>query len=1384
VKRSKIWQLLLAAVLFAQLSVAQCINTFPYGNSFESNITGWTTGGTASDWAWGKPTKSLINTTPSGTKCWITGGLSNSAYNNGEQAWLETPCFNFTNITYPYVAFMVFWETERNYDGAVMEYSVNNGSTWQKAGSINDASNCLNANWYNTASVRYLNNGNGWSGSVQGGGGGCASGGGSGSWVLAKHTFPALGGRPNVRFRFLFGAGTSCNGYNGFAIDDFFVGEAPPNQADFSFGCTNGNTVNFTNASTGCPVYSWNFGDPASGAANVSSAKNPSHTYNAAGTYTVSLTASGPDNAPSTITKTVTLLDLSVQILTSPNCNGDKNGTAVVSHTPNIGAVSYSWNTVPAQNMATATNLGAGTYVVTVSGTGVCTSQDNITITEPVAITNQVTITQPTCANNNGAVQISSSGGTGPYTYAWNPSVSSGSSATGLATGNYSVIVKDKNNCSVTETIVLNSGTPLNTNVLSKKDVTCWGNKNGSITVGIDGGTGPYEFTWSPYGGNAQTAINLGGGTFTLTIKDKNGCITTSTSTIIEPAQLVATMSKTDATCNSNNGTATATITGGLLPYSYSWAPGNYNTASINSLAPDNYYLTVTDNNGCKVSSSVTIAGGSNTLNLQMTHLDAVCHGTSTGTAGVTVSGGKAPYTYAWNNGQTSSNISNLLAGTYSVVVKDALGCTGTASVVVGEAASITVNMQATDAVCNNGFGNISTTVVGGATPYTYLWTPGATNTAGISATAGTYTVTVTDANGCKATNSAIIKEPTAISFDVVTDPATCGLKNGAAYFKTTPTGGAGALSYLWVPGNQTDSRIDNLSTGDYTVTLKDASNCQATKAFKVTTNHEGPVALTLSSTDATCFGTKTGTATAIASGGNDITLGNLGYTYTWSNGATGSTINNLGAGTYNVIVKSNSSGCLHNGTVTIRESPLMTVTTNATNPLCNGGTGNITSTVSGGAGGYQYAWTPGNYTSANISNAVAGSYQLKVTDAKGCSITNTATITQPSLLVSSINITQPSCSVSGGSATLQVSGGTIPYTYLWTPGNATTNTVSNLPAGNYTVKATDKNGCSTQQSAVINSFNSIVVQVSKTDVSCFNGTNGTASIAVSGGQSPYNIKWSTGSTNNAINNLTSADYSVVITDATNCMVTKNVSILQPEKITIQLTSKAALCESATGSIASNVAGGQSPYQYNWQPGSSTNAQLQNIVAGTYTVEVKDNNGCTVTSTTTVGSVNPLKINLGNDTSVCINANDKIVLTPGNFSSYLWQDGSTASSYTVLKDGSVWVNVKDQNGCNAIDSIVIKADCGDIYFPTAFTPNADGKNDWFGPLGNLSILTDFELVVYNRWGQRVFYSSNPFIKWNGRVGNEMIIGTYVWHARYSSRYGNNITQNGTVVLIR
>jgi len=362
--------------------LAQCstgITAFPFTEGFEATDGGWTSGGTGNDWAWGTPNKPVISGAGGGAKCWVIGGLTGSSYTNSEASWIQSPCFDFTNLDNPYIEFKVFWEMEQKFDGASLQYSVDNGSTWLPVGSSNDVANCLNTNWFNNNGITYLaslNPGkNGWSGNSQPTSGSCGGGGGSKKWVVAKHTMPYLGNTAGVLFRFIFGAGTICNDYDGFAIDDIMIGEAPPNAADFTYSCVNNKTADFTNTSALCPAaFSWNFGDPASGTTNMSTIENPSHTFSAPGTYTVTLTVSGPGNKPSTITKDVTILNVVVDMLTPADCQLNTGGSLIVSVEGTSNPLNLVWNTSPVQTSTIASNLGAGLYTVTVSGTDVCTA--------------------------------------------------------------------------------------------------------------------------------------------------------------------------------------------------------------------------------------------------------------------------------------------------------------------------------------------------------------------------------------------------------------------------------------------------------------------------------------------------------------------------------------------------------------------------------------------------------------------------------------------------------------------------------------------------------------------------------------------------------------------------------------------------------------------------------------------------------------------------------------------------------------------------------------------------------------------------------------------------------------------------------------------------
>jgi hypothetical protein len=428
------------------------------------------------------------------------------------------------------------------------------------------------------------------------------------------------------------------------------------------------------------------------------------------------------------------------------------------------------------------------------------------------------------------------------------------------------------------------------------------------------------------------------------------------------------------------------------------------------------------------------------------------CHGGNNGTATATPNGGTNPYTYLWNNGQATQNISGLTAGTYSVTITDFKGCTATASYTVTEPPVMNVTCTSTDATTNGGSdGTASVTASGGTPPYTYLWNTGATTSSISGLVAGTYSVTVTDAKGCTAECSTTVNEP-GCNLSATADGTPVSCHDGSDGTATaTPTGNNGAVTYLWSNGATTQT-ISGLSAGTYTVTITDAVNCTAIASYTVT---EPPVMdLTCSSTDATTNGGSDGTASVTASGGTPP------YTYLWNTGATTSSISGLVAGTYSVTV-TDAKGCTDQCTATVDEPDCnLSASADGTPVSCHGGNnGTATATPTGNNGAVTYLWSNGA-TTQTISGLSAGTYTVTITDAVNCTATASYTVTEPPVM--DVTCSSTDVTTNGGSdgtASVTASGGTPPYTYLWNTG-ATTSSISGLVAGTYSVTVTDAKGC------------------------------------------------------------------------------------------------------------------------------------------------------------------------------------------------------------------------------------------------------------------------------------------------------------------------------------
>lgn len=351
------------------------ITTFPYAEDFEMGSNGWFSGGVNNDWAMGSPVKPVISSAGSGAICWISGGLNNSFYNYGERSWVQSPCFDISALQHPVVKVLVFWDTEYQYDGGGIQYSNDGGLSWKNLGSSQSTGSCYNQNWFNYYNITNLNGlsspGSGWSGTIRPGSGPCRGGNGSGQWMEARYCLEGIPQLQQIIFRFTFGAGTTCNDYDGLAFDNFRIEEAQAVASDFNWVCTGPSTVLFNDLQPGChATWTWDFGDPAS-PSNSSTVPDPEHVFSAPGTYNITLTAEGACTPGLPVSKQVRIAGLNLST-TDVTCTGGNDGTATAAVSGAIPPVTYAWNTIPVQAMATATGLQEGTYTVTVSSSGAC----------------------------------------------------------------------------------------------------------------------------------------------------------------------------------------------------------------------------------------------------------------------------------------------------------------------------------------------------------------------------------------------------------------------------------------------------------------------------------------------------------------------------------------------------------------------------------------------------------------------------------------------------------------------------------------------------------------------------------------------------------------------------------------------------------------------------------------------------------------------------------------------------------------------------------------------------------------------------------------------------------------------------------------------------
>ncbi|MEN2401101.1 T9SS type A sorting domain-containing protein [Flavobacterium sp. MC2016-06] len=1054
---------------------------------------------------------------------------------------------------------------------------------------------------------------------------------------------------------------------------------------------SNGSATVSATGGIGAYTYSWS---PSGGTAATASGLT-------AGTYTVTVTDANFCTATQNFTITQPIVLTITPSQTNVSCNFGSNGTATAAVTGGVPGYTYSW-APSGGTAATASGLSAGTYTVTVTDANSCTATQSFTITQPNALVASIGAqTNVSCnTGSNGSATVTTTGGTGAYTYSWAPTGGTAASATGLTAGTYTVTVTDANSCTTTQTFTITEPNILIASASAQSNVSCRGGSNGSATVNAAGGTGTYTYSWAPAGGTAATATGLTAGTYTATVTDANGCNASQSFTITQPAAVLSALAgQINATCGPT-GQANVTVSGGTSPYTYLWSPSGGTAATATGLTAGNYSVLITDDNGCTLTQNFTITQVTN-ITATASSTNVSCNGGANGTASVTnVLGGNAPYSYSWSpSGGTAATATGLTAGSYTVTITDNNSCSTTKTFTITQPSVLAASAGSqTNVSCNSGSnGSATVSVTGGAGAYTYSWAPsGGTAATASGLTAGTYTVTVTDANLCSTTQSFTITQPNAFVASVGSQTnVSCNTgSNGSA--TVTATGGTGAYTYSWAPTGGTAASATGLTAGTYTVTVTDANGCTATQSFTIT-EPTFLVATAGSQTNVSCNGGTNGSATV------SVTGGTTAYTYSWApSGGTAATATGLTAGTYTVTV-TDANFCTATQSFTITEPNILVATAGSqTNVSCNSGSnGSATVSVTGGTAAYTYSWAPAGGTAATATGLTAGTYTVTVTDANGCTATQSFTITQPAPLITSIGLqTNVSCNGgSNGTTTVSVTGGTGAYTYSWAPAGGTTATATGLTAGTYTVTVTDANFCTATQSFTITEPNILVASAgSQTNVSCNSGSNGSATVSVTGGTPSYTYFWApAGGTAATATGLTAGTYTVTVTDANFCTATQSFTITQPVALAATAGTKTnVFCNGGSNGTATvNVTGGTGAYTYSWVPAGGTAATATGLTAGIYTVTVKDANLCTATQSFTITQPAPLVATAGTKTNVSCNSGSNgsatVNVTGGTGAyTYSWAPaGGTAATATGLTAGTYTVTVTDANLCTATQSFTI-----------------------------------------------------------------------------------------------
>jgi len=1085
------------------------------------------------------------------------------------------------------------------------------------------------------------------------------------------------------------------------------LGSITVNAVTGCFGNNNG-SIQIVGAG-GTPQYTYRLYDAGN---NLIATQNPTLPAGAnfagllGGTYSVSI--SDANSCPSFVQSNIVVSQPAqitiTDVQTTPiSCAGSSDGTITIIATGGTGALEYSINNGVTYQASNVFNVGEGYYDIVVRDASGCSATwpTVVELTEPNEISFEFSVKNVTTCygDNTGRISIYNvSGGSGtgyeysiyqPESWGTNPVFDN---LAGGPTNLYYVKVRDSHGCIQ----AANNGVPItliqpsaiNFTVNTVNVTGCWYNTNGRITVsGVSGGTGSKTVSIDGINYFPTTKIfNVGVGTFTVYVKDANGCISTKPAVITgPPAIVVDAVTVTDASCFGKlDGSINASASGGTPPLEYSIDGINYQAAGLfNGVAGGTHTLYIRDANGCILEQPVTVGQPAALYFTTQSATDITCFGLTDGQITLVAAGGTGPYSYSITGGAPYGNatgiFTGLSAGGYTAAVMDANGCNIAGNpLTISEPPIIQITGTiSTDITCFGASdGTILVTAIGGTPPRVYrlvdagavvVATNGDGNFTGVNF--GTYTVEVSDANNCTPAVSVpiVISEPPVITISSVdvTDVSGCsGDNNGALTINAT--GGTGALTYSINGGPfQASNTFTNLTAGPYTVVVQDVNGC--TQTDNATISEPGPLNITSLIVDQeTVAGAGDGRIRITATGGTGDLTYDLYFNGVYSTSQTitlpaipPADFTNLVAGTYYVLV-TDANGCfVQTADILISGTSIVVTPTMVT---CNGNNdGRILLTITGGFPPFTIGCT--NSTSQPFTfNDLGGgqfeltglspeTYTITIADTKTTYPDEVVTITEPTVLTANfVSLVNPTCNgLADGTVEFNITGGTAPYSIAWSGGTSVGNIATNVAAGSYTFTIEDANGCQVDVlgvPALVEPDAITITDFAKVDVSCNGQPNGSITVTATGGTGllTYSIVGPVNLSNNdgIFANLPTGTYNLTITDVNLCSATvaeNPITLTEPSAIIITGTTPGSPLKCANtpdGFVDIDVTGGQPAYTFLWSNGS-TNEDLTSVVAGSYTVVVTDALNCSVSQSFNILGADMLDLSVQIDSADCWN---------------------------------------------------------------------------------------------------------------------------------------------------